>query len=116
MIHPEDMELLHGGEEDIVWKKGVLLDISGGGVRMVSEYQEEPGCPIQLRFSIIVDGMNEEVIQYGKLIASAPNRNNNILYEQRVEFEQIDDKEREKIIRFIFDEERKKISKEKGLV
>lgn len=101
--------------EDMDWKKGVLLDISGGGVKMVSEYRENIHLLVLLRFPITVDGVTEEIIQYGRLIASTPNKNNKILFEQRIEFEHIGDKEREKIIRFIFDEERKKISKEKGI-
>ncbi len=100
--------------EEPEWKRGVLLDISGGGVRMVSEYKEEANQYIQLRFLIRLDGENHRILQYGKLIASIRKENNAVLYEQRVEFEGIGDREREVLIRYIFDAERKKISKEKG--
>lgn len=107
-LSPEELECVE-------WKKGVILDISGGGLRMVSEYQEDTSLLIQVRFSITYEDRIEDVIEYGKLLTSVQCQNSKMLYEQRVEFEQIEDKEREKIIHFIFDEERKKISKEKGL-
>lgn len=114
MISPEELNDTSFDAESIEWKKSVLLDISGGGVRMVSEFQENTDLPMQLRFPIEVNGIQEEVTLFGKLVATYQNENNKILYEQRVEFENLDDKEREKIIHFIFEEERKKISKEKG--
>lgn len=115
MISPEELDTASmDGTDSLDWKKGVLLDISGGGVRMVSEYQENTDYLMQLRFPIIVDNMEQEVTLVGRLVAAYQNETNKILYEQRVEFENLDDKEREKIIHFIFEEERKKISKEKG--
>lgn len=114
MISPEELNLPASDTESFSWKKGVLLDISGGGVRMVSEFQENTDFLMQLRFPIDIDGMEEEITLYGKLVATFQNENNKILYEQRVEFENLEDKQREKIIHFIFEAERKKISKEKG--
>lgn len=102
-------------QEDTDWKKCVILDISGGGVRMVSEYQETSGEMMQIHFPIVLDGQIEEVYQYGHVITSLQNPINPQLYIQRIQFEKIGEKERERIIRFIFDEERKRISKEKGL-
>lgn len=108
-------ELSEAELESQEWKKGVILDISGGGVRLISEYKEEAKQLIQVRFPMTVEGEKKECFQYGQLLTSIPNTNNKILYEQRIEFERIGDKEREVIIRYIFDEERKRISKEKGL-
>ncbi|MBQ8982861.1 MAG: flagellar brake domain-containing protein [Lachnospiraceae bacterium] len=115
MIIPEELDTFDPGNmTETDWKKGILLDISGGGVRMVSEFHEDISCPIVLSFQIDVSGNIESLLLYGRLLASYQTANNRILFEQRVEFEHIDDKTREKIIKFIFDEERKKISKEKG--
>ena len=116
MITPEERDSFDPSallETD--WKKGILLDISGGGVRMVSEFHEDISNPIVLLFQMDVSGVVENMLLYGRLLASYQTANNRVLFEQRVEFEHIDDKIREKIIKFIFDEERKKISKEKGL-
>lgn len=116
LVSPEELEKERIEEpEDVEWKKGVVLDISGGGVRMISEFQETAGALMQLRMSLVVAGELHEFLLYGKLIASIKNKTRSELYEQRVEFNQIDEKEREKIIRYIFDEQRKRILKEKGL-
>lgn len=115
MISPEEMSSFDPGElPEEAWKKGIFLDISGGGVRMVSEYHEDIKNSIVLQFQIDTGNGIEHLTLYGRLLASYP-ANNRILYEQRVEFEHIEDKTREMLIKFIFDEERKKISKEKGL-
>lgn len=100
--------------EELEWKRGVIMDISGGGVRMISEYKEKANEYVQLRFVIQPDEEQQRILQYGKLIASIQKENSTTLYEQRIEFEGIGDKERELLIRYIFNEERKKISKEKG--
>lgn len=111
----EQKELTWEELDELEWKKGVILDISGGGVRMVSEFHEDTNLFIQIRFPLVLDGGYQEFLQYGRIIASVPNRKNPMLFEQRVEFDRIGKQEREQIIRYIFDEERKKISKEKGL-
>lgn len=116
MIIPEERDSFDPWAlTDTDWKKGIFLDISGGGVRMVSEFHEDISFPIALLFQIDASGAIEDMMLYGRLLASYQTANNRILFEHRVEFEHIEDKTREKIIKFIFDEERKKISKEKGL-
>lgn len=115
IVTDESEELSEVELEEQDWKKGVILDISGGGARLISEYKEEAKQLVQIRFPMTVEGAKKECFQYGNLLTSLPNTNNKILFEQRIEFERISDKEREIIIRYIFDEERKRISKEKGL-
>lgn len=111
----EIAELSEENQENVEWKKGVILDISGGGIRMVSEFQEDTSQIIQVRFQLETNDGIHAFTEYGKLIASFQNRTNSVLYEQRIEFDKIGEQEREQIIRYIFDEERKRISKEKGL-
>lgn len=102
-------------QQEEEWKKGVIVDISGGGVKVVSEYREESNSYIQLRFSLLFDNGRQDFSLYGNIIASVTNQERPSLYEQRISFEQISDQEREQIIRYIFDEERKRIAKERGL-
>ena len=103
------------GEEQVEWKKCVILDISGGGMRMISEFQEKVSEIIQVRFPLDNNGEQQFLTENGKLISSVPKQAKVNLYEQRIEFNGIEEQDRERIIRYIFDEERKKISKEKGL-
>ncbi len=97
------------------WKKAVILDISGGGIRMVSEYKETTPVLIQMRFTLPVKDQTLEFLPYGNLLSSAPNVNNPILQEHHVMFAQLSEKEREQIIGYIFEDERRKILKNKGL-
>ena len=64
---------------------------------------------------LVIDGKQQEFLLYGRMIASEPKKERPDIFEQRIEFEHIGERERELIIRYIFSEERKKISKEKGL-
>ncbi len=107
-IAPEELELQE-------WKKAVILDISGGGIRMVSEYKETTPVLIQMRFTLPIQDQMQEFLPYGNLLSSAQNENNPLIQEHHVMFAQLGDKEREQIIRYIFEDERRKILKNKGL-
>lgn len=113
---PEDelWQLSKENPNDLEWQKCVIIDISGGGVKAVSEFQENANSLLQLRFQLASDSVRQQFLLYGRLIASAPNPDRPALFEQRIAFEQIKDQDREQIIRYIFDEERKRISKERG--
>lgn len=107
-IDPRDLR-------ELEWKKAVIVDISGGGIRMVTEHRETTPALIQLRFRLPLQDRMQEFLPYGNLLSSAPNENNPVIQECHVMFEQISEKEREQIIRYIFEDERRKILKNKGL-
>lgn len=102
--------------EEADWKKGVIIDISGGGVKIISEYREQANSMLQIRFQLISESVRQNFVVFGRLIASVPNQDRPNLIEQRIAFEQIAETNREQIIRFIFDEERKRLAKEKGTI
>lgn len=92
----------------------VVLDISGGGMRFVSKDKNEINSVIALCLGI---EYAEKIKQYGiiaKVINVSVSKNNNLLYEHRVEFCNLSSNAREEIIRYIFDEERKRRKKESG--
>lgn len=95
--------------------QGVALDISGGGMRFVSKNRhnkyEMMAALVRLSYS------EEEEWNYGilaKIISVSTSKNNKNLFEHRVEFLNVDSKVRENIIKFIFEEERKRRKKESG--
>jgi c-di-GMP-binding flagellar brake protein YcgR len=51
----------------------------------------------------------------GKVVFSIENEKRSKTYEHRVEFINMTEEDREQIVRYIFDEERKRRRKEKGL-
>jgi c-di-GMP-binding flagellar brake protein YcgR len=96
------------------WKKGVILDLSGGGIRFVSSYREEKDSFLQVRFEMPVEDEDEIFCLYATLLRCEQNRNNTTLYDQRVMFWRLDYTLREKVIRSIFEIQRKNRSKATG--
>ncbi len=98
------------------WYEGMILDISGGGIRFTTKSKLESNRPlmshIRLNWS---DDDEEELFLAGMMIESAPTELDKTVYENRVEFEGIDYMEREIIIKFIFEEERRYRKGRKGM-
>ena len=93
------------------WKKGHVIDISGGGIRFSSPIGYEIGSTIFLTIAAKELGtepynVSLKIIQsYKKEFAGEDS------YDIRGEFEDINNVMRENLIKFIFDEQRKRIKK-----
>lgn len=97
------------------YDKGVIVDLSGGGMRFVSAQDYKQGSLIHCRF--ILNNKNkmttyDEVVRV--LFADALV-NNQTSREYRGQFMRMESGEREEIIRFIFEEERKMRAKQTGM-
>ncbi|ABY92956.1 flagellar brake protein [Thermoanaerobacter sp. CM-CNRG TB177] len=96
---------ISGGEEDKVYK-GLIQDISGGGLRCKVDKKLEVGtiinCVFTLDQEITVSG---KVVRYEELLEKG--------YEIGICYVDISEKVREKIISYIFEEQRK--SRQKGI-
>lgn len=101
-------------KESLVWKNGIMLDLSGGGIRFVSAFQEKKGIILEVRFEITCGDEPEMTYSYAKLLRTERNPNKNTLFDNRIEFWKLEGEAREKIIRFIFDEQRRNRSKQLG--
>lgn len=88
---------------------GTVLDISGGGVRFLSNKQHEKTSTIQLSLQFPDNPRKVRLIK-GEIIASVPMISNTGKYEHRSQF-RITKDERESIIKFIFEEERRQRKK-----
>lgn len=94
--------------------KGTIVDISGGGARIVSGQKFNEDVLILMTFNLPIMEVEKPFHLAAKVIYSGeiPNRENE--YENRVKFEYIDALTREEIIKYIFDEERKNRKNGKG--
>lgn len=93
------------------WHEGVILDISGGGIRFTSKSQLTHKKGLISRIILTMkDNVKQELFISGVIIESNPGVLDRTIYENRVEFDVIDDLEREVIIKFIFEEERRRRS------
>ena len=88
-------------------KRGVIVDISGGGLRFVSRQQYQEGNILYLRFNLSINDLEKEFRLAAKVILSKEIEKRQNEYENRVKFIYIDNTTREEIIKYIFDEDRK---------
>ncbi len=114
-------EEIGGGENDdfklapgMPLKRSIVVDISGGGLRFVSEYKYEKGSHILCKYSLLVKGTVKEYEIVSEILDVRELENKPGSFEHRVRYVNVDSKEREEIIQFIFDEERRKRQKERG--
>lgn len=94
-------------------KRSVIVDISGGGLRFLSTHSYEPGSLIYISYNLLVAGNKKEYELVGKVLSSKKVENRQGTYEHRVQYVDIDVDVREEIIKYIFEEERKHIKRER---
>ena len=95
-------------DTDLTLEDGVIVDISGGGARFVSDHAYEQDTKMLFKFSLMTDKKKAESFSIvGKIISSSPREGLPDKYENRIKFLSLDTKHREDIIRYIFEEERK---------
>ena len=88
-------------------KQSVIVDISGGGLRFLSNHQYEPGSLIYINYCLLIKEKVKAYNLVGKVLAIKPSENRKGVYEHRVQYVNIGNEDREEIIRYIFEEERK---------
>lgn len=95
-------------------KSSVVVDISGGGLRFVANYAYEVHSLILCKYSLLIHGEMKEYNLVGKVLSVRELENRKDVYEHRVQYVNVDETEREEIIKYIFDEERKTLKKKKN--
>ena len=95
-------------------KSSVIVDISGGGLRFVANYAYEPQSLILCKYNLLISGENKEYSLVGKVLSVRELDNRKGAFEHRVQYINMDATEREEIIKYIFDEERKTLKNQKG--
>ena len=109
-------EYMEGLDEiQAFWEEGTVVDISGGGMRFISQTVFNLGD--KLRIKLFSDGqsINGEQIVLGTVISSTRIPNKSGIIENRVSFVKISNEQREAIVKYIFQEQRRIRRKEKGL-
>lgn len=95
--------------------QGIVVDLSGGGMKIRTSYKLKSGDKILALLHLANEKVNQQLRVIGKVITgmNAPE-SAKLSYESRIEFVIEDDRIREEIIRYIFEEERKIRRKENG--
>ncbi len=92
----------------------LIEDISGGGVRFVSEKKYDPGTLIYLTYKLVVMGKEKEYDITGKILDSYELPDKPGQFEHRAKYLNMENGVREEIIRYIFEEERKNRQRRNG--
>lgn len=97
-------------------KSSIIVDISGGGLRFVANYAYDVDSLILCKYHLIIGEECKEYNLVGKVLSvnEIEVENWKGLYEHRVQYVNMDKTEREEIIRYIFDEERKVLKNQRG--
>ena len=94
-------------------KESVIVDISGGGLRFVSTQPFEQDSLMYCCYHLMNGGEHKKYEVICKVISCIELDNRPGTYEHRVQYYDIDPIEREEIIKYIFEEERKSRQKQK---
>lgn len=115
----QEEELALAGKKDelliphLPLKSSVIVDISGGGLRFVANYAYEAQSLILCKYHLLISGENKEYNLVGKVLNVRELENRKGVFEHRVQYVNVGAAEREEIIKYIFDEERKTLKKSK---
>jgi c-di-GMP-binding flagellar brake protein YcgR len=93
---------------DRAWLKASITDLSGGGARFNSEEPLKPGDRIRIRMDFIMGNELKKLIVGAEIITSGRMENRNDKYEHRAEFYDIGKVDREDLIKYIFEQERRR--------
>ncbi len=94
-------------------KRSVIVDISGGGLRFLSTQIYSPGSLLYCSYHLLVGGIRKQYEMIGKVLLCKEIENRPGTYEHRVQYVDMNEDEREEIIKYIFEEERKSRKKER---
>lgn len=96
------------------WVKAAITDLSGGGARINSELLHNKGDNFRIKLDLIIGNTIKKMILGAHVISSARIMNRLGVYEHRVEFNNIMQKDREDLIKYIFEQERKRRRNDKN--
>lgn len=117
-LSKEEIKAFSGEADTVIEEKemqrGVIVDISGGGLRFVSRRLYNCNDIILLSFKLPIGNNEKPFTLAAQVILSKEIENRRDEYENRVKFVYINNQTREEIIKYIFDEERKNRKNGKG--
>lgn len=115
LLEEEEDEPYNCLEEEL-YEKAVLTDISGGGVRFHSSQFHQKNTKIIVKITLDTSQGERDYALRATIVACEEMIHRPGIYENRAEFYEINVSEREAIIKFVFEEERKQRRREKGLM
>lgn len=93
---------------DREWISAAVTDLSGGGARFSSQVSHNSGDKLRIKLDFVTGGELKKLVLNANVISSGRILTRVGANEHRVEFINIMQKDREALIRYIFEQERKK--------
>ena len=108
-------ELYDLSDKELIWNDLKIIDISGGGLKIVSKMDIEKNEIVMVDFKIAILNAVHSFNIMARILSSNTIAGHSGLYEQRLEFLKMKQEDRDIIIKFIFESERQNRAKESGL-
>lgn len=103
-------------EDDLEWQDAKLMDISGGGAKIIQRQFLDKNEVVKIKFVLSVEEFVFRFSLFARVLSSTRMSNHPELVEQRLEFLKITKDERDNIIKYIFECERLNRAKEMGMI
>lgn len=110
----EDKAICMGAIEKLPkqWEDGTVSDISGGGIRFYSAKQMERDTKVEVMVPLSFSSGIVPIQFIMKVITCSYSEKSRVMFEIRGEFENVQDTERETVIRYVFEEQRRRMRRE----
>ena len=111
---PEEEERCEQMLEDIPkeWEDGTISDLSGGGMRFHCGKEMRRGQLVEVNIPLSLQRGIRPVIFQMEVIACVYYAGSKVAYEVRGEFQNVPDQERETVVKYVFEEQRRRMRKE----
>ena len=93
---------------DRIWHNASITDLSGGGAKFSSDIPHMAGDRVRIKLDFISGGELKRLVLGAIIIASYKHENRSDKFEHRAEFYDIGKADREDLIKYIFEQERKR--------
>lgn len=88
-------------------RRSLICDISGGGIRFITDTNYEENTYVYCTFPLTIDGNSKDYEIVAKILTVKEVANRPGEFEHRAQYENLERDTREEIIKFIFEEERR---------
>ena len=106
-------EAEHDNEKDeILWEEGTISDLSGGGIRFHGNVECKKEDVVEIVLPLSLQSGIVPLSLYMKVVSCVHFEGSRVAYETRGEFLNINEKERETVIKYVFEEQRRRMRKE----
>ena len=99
-------------KDEILWEEGTISDLSGGGIRFHGNVECKKGDFVEIVLPLSLQSGIIPLSLYMKVVSCVHFEGSRVAYETRGEFLNINEKERETVINYVFEEQRRRMRKE----